>query len=137
MGACRARSDARRARAGRRVPARGLSRRKPFASTSGRFLEGNDAGLLPFSWRGCVFRVAGGDQPPKAGSLFFCRHLAVRSGERLLEIGTGLGLAAAPAARAGAPVAAPDIVPQAVELIPANALVTGVRVDAPPLDCYA
>src|SRR2546428_8899146 len=118
MGACRARSDARRARAGRRVPARGLSRRKPFASTSGRFLEGNDAGLLLFSWRGSVFRVAGGVQPPKAGSLFFCRHLAVRSGERVLEIGSGLGLAAVLPATAVAALVGTDHVPPPGHLIP-------------------
>ncbi len=100
-------------------------------------MEGNDAGLLLFTWRGSVFRVAGGVQPPKAGSLFFCRHLAVRSGERVLEIGSGLGLAAVLAARAGARVVATDIVPQAVELIRANAAVNGVRVDVRLGDCYA
>src|SRR2546428_14093431 len=110
----------------RRVPARALSSRNPFASASGRFLEGNDAGLLLFSWRGSVFRVAGGVQPPKAGSLFFCRHLAVRSGERVLEIGSGLGLAAVLAARAGARGGATAIVPQALGLIRGHAMGDGL-----------
>ena len=100
-------------------------------------MASNDEGLLLFAWRGSLFRVAGGVQPPKAGSLFFCKHLAVRPGERVLEIGGGLGLAAVLAARAGARVVATDIVPQAVELIRANALVNGVRVDARLGDCYA
>jgi release factor glutamine methyltransferase len=100
-------------------------------------LVDNDAGLLLFTWRGAVFRVEGGVQPPKAGSLFFCRHLAVRPGERVLEIGSGLGLAAVLLARAGARVVATDVVPEAVELIRANALVNGMRVDARLGDCYA
>ena len=59
-------------------------------------------GLLLFSYGGCTFRIAPGAQPPKAGSLLFCRHLGVQSGERVLEIGAGTGLAAVLAARAGA-----------------------------------
>ena len=73
-----------------------------------------DAGTLLYLYRDCVFRVPDGVQPPKAGSLFFCRHLAVRPNERVLEIGAGLGLAAVLAARAGARVVATDIVPAAV-----------------------
>jgi release factor glutamine methyltransferase len=100
-------------------------------------LAGNDEGLLLFAWRGAVFRVAGGVQPPKTGSLFFCRHLAVRPGERVLEIGSGLGLAAVLMAKAGAAVVATDIVPDAVELIRVNAALNGVGVDARLGDCYA
>ena len=69
-----------------------------------------DAGVLLFVHGGCTFTVADGVQPPKAGSLFFCRHLPVRAGERVLEIGTGIGLAAVLAARAGARVIATDVV---------------------------
>ncbi|PYM40321.1 MAG: hypothetical protein DME12_16100 [Candidatus Rokuibacteriota bacterium] len=100
-------------------------------------MAGNDAGLLLFAWRGAVFRVADGVQPPKAGSLFFCRHLAARPGERVLEIGSGLGLAAVLLAKGGARVVATDIVPEAVALIRANAQVNGVDVDARLGDCYA
>ena len=84
-----------------------------------------------------MFRVADAVQPPKAGSLFFCRNLAVRPGERVLEIGAGLGLAAVLAAKAGAEVVATDILPDAVEVIRANAGLNGVLVDARVGDCYA
>jgi release factor glutamine methyltransferase len=97
----------------------------------------DDDGALLFAWRGCLFRVADGVQAPKAGSLFFCRSLAVRAGQRVLEIGAGLGLAAVLAARAGARVVATDIVPAAVESIRANAALNGVVVDARLGDCYA
>jgi release factor glutamine methyltransferase len=97
----------------------------------------DDAGTLLYLYRDCVFRVPDGVQPPKAGSLFFCRHLAVRSGERVLEIGAGLGLAAVLAARAGALVVATDIVPAAVEIIRANAALNGVTIDARLGDAYA
>jgi len=96
-----------------------------------------DDGLLLFSWRGCLFRVTDHVQPPKAGSLFFCRNLPVRAGERVLEIGGGLGLAAVLAARAGAHVVATDIVPEAVEAMRVNAGLNGVTVDARHGDCYA
>jgi len=85
-----------------------------------------DAGLLLFLYRGCAFRVADGVQPPKAGSLLFCRHLEFRSGETVLEIGTGVGLAAVLAAREGCRVLATDVVPAAVECARANALLNGV-----------
>jgi release factor glutamine methyltransferase len=100
-------------------------------------LASDDEGLLLFAWRGAVFRVAGGVQPPKAGSLFFCRHLVARPGERVLEIGSGLGLAAVCMARAGAAVVATDIVAEAVDLIRVNAVLNGVTVDARLGDCYA
>jgi release factor glutamine methyltransferase len=100
-------------------------------------LASNDEGLLLFAWRGAVFRVAGGVQPPKAGSLFFCRHLVARPGERVLEIGSGLGLAAVLMARAGAAVVATDVVAEAVDLIRVNAVLNGVTVDARLGDCYA
>jgi release factor glutamine methyltransferase len=96
-----------------------------------------DDGVLLYAYGGCVFRVPDGVQPPKAGSRFFCRHLGVRAGQRVLEIGAGLGVAAVLAARAGASVVATDIVPGAVETIRANAALNGVRVDARLGDCYA
>ncbi|HEY3068478.1 MAG TPA: HemK2/MTQ2 family protein methyltransferase [Methylomirabilota bacterium] len=97
----------------------------------------DDAGVLLYVWRGWVFRVAEAVQPPKAGSLFFVRNLPVRSGERVLEIGCGLGLAAVMAAKAGATVVATDVVSAAVEATRLNAVVNGVTVDARVGDCYA
>jgi release factor glutamine methyltransferase len=96
-----------------------------------------DEGLLLFAWRDCLFRVPDRVQPPKAGSLFFCRHLVVSPGERVLEIGAGLGLAAVLAARAGAHVVATDVVPEAVGAIRANAALNRVAVDARLGDAYA
>jgi HemK-related putative methylase len=96
-----------------------------------------DDGVLLFAWRGCLFRVTDRVQPPKAGSLFFCRHLPVRAGERMLEIGAGLGLAAVLAAKTGVRVVATDVVEEAVETIRVNALLNGVTVDARRGDCYA
>lgn len=100
-------------------------------------MESSDDGTLLFSWRGCLFRVPDQVQAPKAGSLFFCRHLAVRPGERVLEIGGGLGLAAVLAARSGARVTATDILPEAVAVMRANAVLNGVSIDARLGDCYA
>ena len=94
-------------------------------------------GLLLYAYRDCLFRVPDQVQLPKAGSLFFCRHLAVNQGERVLEIGAGLGHAAVLAAKAGAQVIATDVVPEAVEAIRLNALLNGVGVDARLGDCYA
>jgi release factor glutamine methyltransferase len=84
------------------------------------------AGVLLFVYGGCTFTVAEGVQPPKAGSLLFCRHLPVRAGDRVLEIGTGIGLAAVLAARAGARVVATDVVEGAIRCARANAVINGV-----------
>ena len=96
-----------------------------------------EAGTLLYLYRDCVFRVPDGVQSPKAGSLLFCRHLTFRPGERVLEIGAGLGLAAVLAARAGARVVATDVVAAAVETIRANAALNAVAIDARLGDCYA
>ena len=96
-----------------------------------------DDGLLLYAYGGCVFRVPDGVQPPKAGSRFFSRHVGARAGERVLEIGAGLGVAAVLAARAGASVVATDVVAAAVESIRANAALNGVTIDARQGDCYA
>lgn len=96
-----------------------------------------DDGLLLFAWRGCLFRVVDGVQPPKPGSLFFCRTCTARRGERVLELGAGLGVAAVLAAKAGARVVATDVVPEAVEAIRLNARLNDAEVDARLGDCYA
>jgi release factor glutamine methyltransferase len=94
------------------------------------------AGLLLYSYDGCLFRVPDQVQPPKAGSLFFHRAIDVRAGERVLEIGAGLGLTAVLAAKAGAAVVATDVLAEAVEVIRQNALLNGVSLDARLGDCY-
>ncbi|HVC65478.1 MAG TPA: HemK2/MTQ2 family protein methyltransferase, partial [Candidatus Dormibacteraeota bacterium] len=86
----------------------------------------SDAGVLLFVHGGCIFTVADGVQPPKAGSILFCRHLPVLTGDRMLEIGTGIGLAAVLAARTGARVVATDVLDAAVRCARANAAVNGV-----------
>ncbi len=96
-----------------------------------------DAGLLLYAYAGCLFRVPEGVQPPKAGSLFFHRHVHVRAGARMLEVGAGFGLTAVLAAKAGARVVATDVVAEAVEVIRQNAVLNGVTVDARLGDCYA
>lgn len=96
-----------------------------------------DEGVLLYVYRGCLFRVPDGVQPPKAGSRFFARHLPARAGERVLEIGGGLGLAAVLAARAGASVVATDVVSAAVAAMRANAALNGVGLDVRLGDCYA
>jgi release factor glutamine methyltransferase len=95
--------------------------------------------VLLFVYEGCTFTVADGVQPPKAGSLLFCRHLPLRAGDRVLEIGTGIGLAAVLAARAGARVIATDVVEAAVHCARANAVLNGVadRIDVTQGDGYA
>ncbi len=95
-------------------------------------------GLLLYGYQGALFKVADGVQVPKAGSVFFCRHLQWRSGERVLELGTGIGLAAVLAARAGCRVVATDVVPEAVECARENAQLNGVaeRVEVRLGDCY-
>src|SRR5215470_12651786 len=95
-------------------------------------------GELVFRYRGCEFLVADGVQPPKAGSLLFCRHLDFRENERVLEIGSGTGLAAVLAARAGCRVVATDVLPEAVECVRRNAERNGVvdRLEVLQGDCY-
>ena len=99
----------------------------------------SDDGELFFSYRGCTFRIDAGVQPPKVGSLLFCRHLDVRRGERVLEIGSGAGLAAVLLARAGAHVIATDVRPEAVACTRENAARNGVaaHVDARLGDGFA
>ena len=99
--------------------------------------EGRDEGVLFFVYGGCTFRLDPGVQPPKAGSLLFCRHLGARPGERVLDLGSGAGVAAVLAARAGARVVATDIRPEAVACTRANAARNGVSVDAREGDGFA
>ena len=96
-------------------------------------------GTLLFLFDGAVFRVGEGVQPPKAGSLFFARHLDVKEGEEVLDLGAGMGLTAVLAARVAKRVVATDIVPECVTLTVQNALLNGVgdRVEGRVGDVYA
>ncbi len=94
-------------------------------------------GVLTYAYRGCQFTIPDGLAAPKQGSLFFCRNVTVGRGERVLEIGAGLGLAAVLMAKAGARVVATDVVPEAVEAIRDNARRNDVAVDVRRGDCYA
>lgn len=97
-----------------------------------------DDGVLLYVYGGALFKIADGVQVPKAGSVFFCRHLQFQPGERVLEMGCGAGLAAILAAKAGCRVVATDVVPEAVECARGNALLNGVgdRVEVRLGDCY-
>jgi release factor glutamine methyltransferase len=97
-----------------------------------------DQGVLLYIYQGLLFKVAAGVQAPKAGSLLFARHLEFRSGERVLELGTGVGLGAVLAAKAGCRVVATDVVPEAVACARENAFLNGVgdRVEVRAGDCY-
>ncbi len=97
-----------------------------------------DAGTLLFVYEGAVFRLADGAQAPKAGSLFLLRHLEVRDGDEVLDVGTGAGFVAVLAARRAKRVVATDVVPEAAALAAQNAALNGVtdRVETRLGDCY-
>jgi release factor glutamine methyltransferase len=96
------------------------------------------SGLFLFVYEGCVFRLGDGAQAPKAGSLLLLRHLGVREGDEVLDLGTGAGLAAILAARWAKRVVATDVVAECVALASQNATLNGVadRVDVRLGDCY-
>jgi release factor glutamine methyltransferase len=85
-----------------------------------------DGGTLLFVYEGAVFRLGDGAQSPKAGSLLLLRHLDVRDGDSVLDVGTGAGFLAVLAARRAKRVVATDIVPDAVALATHNTLLNGV-----------
>jgi len=97
-----------------------------------------DEGLLLYLHQGCLFKVADGVQVPKAGSRLFARHLEFRPGERVLELGTGVGLGAVLAAKAGCHVVATDLVPEAAACARQNAALNGVsdRMEVRVGNCY-
>lgn len=98
-----------------------------------------DHGIHLFLFGGCMFRIDAGVQEPKFGTLLLARHLDVRDGETVLELGAGVGIAAILAARRGARVIATDIVPASASCTLANAHLNGVagRVEARIGDLFA
>jgi release factor glutamine methyltransferase len=85
-----------------------------------------DDGVHFFLFEGCLIRVPDEALSPKFGTLLLARHLPLREGDRVLELGTGAGLIAILAARRGHAVVATDVVNACCELARANALLNGV-----------
>ena len=77
-------------------------------------------------YRGDEFKVHPDVYEPAEDTFLLADNLDVNSGERVLELGTGCGLLAILAAKAGARVVATDINPAVVECARANAAAHGV-----------
>lgn len=78
-------------------------------------------------YRGRAFRVDPGVYEPAEDTFLLADNLDVRSGERVLELGTGCGLLAILAAEAGAWVIATDISSAALICAKKNAAAHGVE----------
>ncbi len=77
-------------------------------------------------YRGHAFKVAPEVYSPAEDTFLLAENLDVKSGESVLELGTGCGLIAVMSAKAGANVVATDINPAALECARANAEMHGV-----------
>lgn len=85
-----------------------------------------------------VWRLAGDDRPPYwawiwPGGLALAQHVAAQptqlAGKRVLDLGTGSGIVAIAAARAGAGVIASDVDPNALTAERLNAALNGVEIE--------
>ncbi len=83
-------------------------------------------GVHFFLFEDCLIRVPTEDLAPKFGSVLLARHLPLRPGDVVLDLGAGAGLIGILAARRGHRVVATDLVPVYVECLRANALLNGV-----------
>jgi release factor glutamine methyltransferase len=83
-------------------------------------------GVHFFLYEDCLIRVPTEDLVPKFGSLLLARHLPLRPGDVVLDLGAGAGLIGILAARRGHRVVATDVVPVYAECLRANALLNGV-----------
>ncbi|OGC03013.1 MAG: hypothetical protein A3G35_13845 [candidate division NC10 bacterium RIFCSPLOWO2_12_FULL_66_18] len=92
-----------------------------------------------FQFQGCLIRVPSGALVPKFGSLLLARHLPLREGDVVLDLGAGAGLIGILAARRGHRGVATDVVAGCSECTRANALLNGVadRVEVRTGDLFA
>ncbi len=90
-------------------------------------------------YQDCVIRVPQPALLPKRGSFLLARHLPLRPGDRVLDLGTGSGLIGVLAARRGHRVVATDLVPECCECARLNAVLNGVaeRLETRTGDLYA
>jgi release factor glutamine methyltransferase len=79
-----------------------------------------------FLYQGCLIRVPNDALVPKFGCQLLARHLPLREGDAVLDLGTGAGLIGIVAARRGHPVVATDVVEGHTHCARANALLNGV-----------
>ncbi|MEM3519114.1 MAG: class I SAM-dependent methyltransferase [Candidatus Hadarchaeales archaeon] len=77
-------------------------------------------------WRELRFSVLPDVYEPAEDTFFLAENLEVRAGEKVLELGTGCGMLAVIAAKAGGNVVATDINPVAIECARRNAAANGV-----------
>jgi len=79
-----------------------------------------------FLYGDCLIRVPTDELVPKFGSLLLARHLPLREGDVVLDLGAGAGLIGILAAKRGHRVVATDVVPAYTKCLHANALLNGV-----------
>jgi len=79
-----------------------------------------------FSFGGCVFRVCENVYEPSDDSFLFAENLAVKRGDRVLDVGTGCGLLGVVAAKKASFVVGVDVNRFAVRCALANAKLNGV-----------
>jgi methylase of polypeptide subunit release factors len=76
-----------------------------------------------------VLEPAEGVFTPTPNGMFYSRSIRIGRGERVIDIGTGSGILAVAAAKAGGQVVATDIDPRAVAAAERNAALNGVSID--------
>lgn len=85
-----------------------------------------DAAVHFFLYQECLLRIGSDELVPKFGSLLLARHLPLRDGDLVLDLGAGAGLIGLLAARRGHRVVATDVVAACCESTRSNALLNGV-----------
>ncbi|MFN4133880.1 MAG: HemK2/MTQ2 family protein methyltransferase, partial [Candidatus Hadarchaeales archaeon] len=80
-------------------------------------------------WKELQFLIAPDVYEPAEDTFFIAENMSIGAGEKVLELGTGCGMLAVLAAKAGGKVIATDINPTALECARANAAANGVKID--------